>query len=159
MPAHSDTKYMIPSQPVFALSPYCCVFSREATYTNFIVFGIKVTTPFCFIFSRAWRWRNGIGKIILVQSSIIVSLQEKFEDTIYEAVIRSRKWKNRQHNGQNKKCKRTNNDLQNIHVFHWSWIQKKWHCDKQNKYILYKVQDYDTCVLHKFVPWPDRYMW
>ena len=86
MPAHSDTKYMIPSQPVFALSPYCCVFSREATYTNFIVFGIKVTTPFCFIFSRAWRWRNGIGKII-------VSLQEKFEDTIYEAVIRSRKWK------------------------------------------------------------------
>jgi len=29
----------IPSQPVFALSPYCCVLSGEATNTNFIVFG------------------------------------------------------------------------------------------------------------------------
>jgi hypothetical protein len=30
---------LIPSQPVFALSPYCCVLSGEATNTNFIVFG------------------------------------------------------------------------------------------------------------------------
>ena len=29
---------LIPSQPVFALSPYCCVLSGEATNTNFIVF-------------------------------------------------------------------------------------------------------------------------
>jgi hypothetical protein len=38
-----------------------------------------------------------------------------FEDT--KGVIRIRKSKkNRQHNGQKKKYKRTNNDLQNIHI-------------------------------------------
>jgi hypothetical protein len=31
---------LIPSQPVFALSPKCCVLSGEATNTNFIVFGL-----------------------------------------------------------------------------------------------------------------------
>ena len=41
--------------------------------------------------------------------------QEEFEDT--KGVIRIRvSKKNRQHNGQKKKCKRTNNDLQNIHI-------------------------------------------
>jgi hypothetical protein len=29
---------LIPSQPVFVLSPYCCVLSGKATNTNFIVF-------------------------------------------------------------------------------------------------------------------------
>ena len=37
---------------------------------------------------------------------------EEFEDT--KGVFRIRKWKDRQHNGQKKKDKRTNNDLQNI---------------------------------------------
>jgi hypothetical protein len=41
--------------------------------------------------------------------------QEVFEDT--KGVIRIRKLKkNRQHNDQKKKYKRTNNDLQNIHI-------------------------------------------
>ena len=40
--------------------------------------------------------------------------KEEFEDT--KAVIRIRKSKDRQHNGQKKKDKRTNNDLQNIHM-------------------------------------------
>jgi hypothetical protein len=31
---------LIPSQPVFGLSPYCCVLSGEVTNTNFIVFGL-----------------------------------------------------------------------------------------------------------------------
>ena len=31
---------LIPSQPVFALTPYCYVLSGEATHTNFIVFGL-----------------------------------------------------------------------------------------------------------------------
>jgi hypothetical protein len=31
---------LIPRQPVFALSPYCCILSREATNTNFIVFDL-----------------------------------------------------------------------------------------------------------------------
>ena len=42
-------------------------------------------------------------------------MQEKFEDT--KEVIRIRKSeKDRQHNDQNKKDKKTNNDLQNIHI-------------------------------------------
>ena len=41
--------------------------------------------------------------------------KEEFEDT--KEVIRVRiSKKNRQHNGQNKKYKRTNNDQQNIHI-------------------------------------------
>ena len=41
-------------------------------------------------------------------------MEEDFEDTI--GVIRIRKSKNRQHNGQKKKYKRTNYDVQNIHI-------------------------------------------
>jgi hypothetical protein len=37
MSRHSDTLSCIPNQPVFALTPYCCVLSGEATNTNFIV--------------------------------------------------------------------------------------------------------------------------
>jgi len=41
--------------------------------------------------------------------------EEEFENT--KGVIRIRKSKkNRQHNGQKKNYKRTNNDLQNIHI-------------------------------------------
>jgi hypothetical protein len=44
-----------------------------------------------------------------------VWVQEEFEDT--KGVIRIRiSKKNRQHNGQKKKYKSTNNDLQNIHT-------------------------------------------
>jgi hypothetical protein len=44
-----------------------------------------------------------------------VLVYEDFEDT--KGVIRIRKCKkNRHHNGQNKKDKWTNNDLQNIHI-------------------------------------------
>ena len=43
------------------------------------------------------------------------SLQEEFEDT--KGVIRIRiSKKNRQHNDEEKKYKRTNNDLQNMHI-------------------------------------------
>jgi hypothetical protein len=42
-------------------------------------------------------------------------MEEEFEDT--KGVIRIRiSKKNRQHNGQKKKYKKTNNDLQNIHI-------------------------------------------
>ena len=52
--------------------------------------------------------------LIFVTQNVSYVLKE-FEDT--EWVIRIRKSKkNRQHNGQEKKNKRTNNDLQNIHV-------------------------------------------
>jgi hypothetical protein len=42
---------------------------------------------------------------------------EEYEDTKRVIRIRISK-KNRQHNGQKKKYKRTNNDLQNIHIKH-----------------------------------------
>ena len=42
-------------------------------------------------------------------------LKEEFEDTKGAIIIRISK-KNRQHNGQKKEYKRTNNDLQNIHI-------------------------------------------
>jgi len=42
-------------------------------------------------------------------------LEEEFEDIKGAIRIRISK-KNRQHNGQKKKDKRTNNDLQNIHI-------------------------------------------
>ena len=43
-----------------------------------------------------------------------ILLKEEFEDTKW--VIKIRISKNRQHNGQKKKYKGTNNDLQNIHI-------------------------------------------
>jgi hypothetical protein len=50
------------------------------------------------------------------RESYLVSLEE-FEDTKVELVMHIRKLKkDRQHNGQKKKDKRTNNDLQNIHI-------------------------------------------
>ena len=52
---------------------------------------------------------------LLLQIIVLSVLQEEFEDT--KGVIRNRvSKKNRQHNGQKKKDKRTNNDLQNIHI-------------------------------------------
>ena len=48
-----------------------------------------------------------------------VVLYEEFEDTKGVITIRISKKKNRQHkndNGQKKKYKRTNSDLQNIHI-------------------------------------------
>ena len=51
---------------------------------------------------------------ICVSRGIIIALSEDVEDT--KGVIRIRKSKDRQHNGQKKKNKRSNNDLQNIHI-------------------------------------------
>jgi hypothetical protein len=48
-------------------------------------------------------------------NSIIRLVQEELEDT--KGVIRIRvSKKNRKHNGQKKKDKRTNNDIHNIHI-------------------------------------------
>ena len=49
-----------------------------------------------------------------VGSTPIHSSQEEFEDT--KGVIRICNSKDRQHNNKKKKDKRTNNDLQNIHI-------------------------------------------
>jgi len=50
-----------------------------------------------------------------VQYTLYSDVQEEFEDTKWGIRIRISK-KNRQHNGQKKKYKETNNDLQNIHI-------------------------------------------
>jgi hypothetical protein len=50
-----------------------------------------------------------------IRKCISSSTSEEFEDT--KGVIRIRiSKKNRQHSGQKKNYKRTNNDLQNIHI-------------------------------------------
>jgi len=49
------------------------------------------------------------------KSRLVGSESEEFEDT--KGAIRNRiSKKNRQHNGERKKYKRTNNDRQNIHI-------------------------------------------
>ena len=48
---------------------------------------------------------------VLMSSAVIFKTEEEFEDT--KGVIRIRKSKDRQHNGQKKRDRRTNNDLQN----------------------------------------------
>jgi hypothetical protein len=55
------------------------------------------------------------GTTIYLTSNIINHMQEDFEDTNGVVRIRISK-KNRQHNGQKKKYKRTNIDLQNVHI-------------------------------------------
>jgi hypothetical protein len=50
---------LIPSQPVFALGPYYCVFSEEAVQINFAVFGLTLVWPYrssnlCDMFCSLW---------------------------------------------------------------------------------------------------------
>jgi hypothetical protein len=58
------------------------------------------------IIGTEWRSVQILGVVVAP-----VSKQEEFEDT--KGVIRIHKSKNRQHNGQKKKYKRTNNDIEN----------------------------------------------
>jgi hypothetical protein len=53
--------------------------------------------------------------------------EQEFEDT--KGIIRIHKSKDRQHNGQRKKYKRTNNDLQNIHIK----LKIEWHNPTKNR--------------------------
>ena len=69
--------------------------------------GVRVvqSLTFCVVFCQS----------LLLQTIVLSVLQEELEDT--KGVIRNRiSKKNRQHNDQKKKDKRTNNDLQNIHI-------------------------------------------
>jgi saccharopine dehydrogenase-like NADP-dependent oxidoreductase len=54
-------------------------------------------------------------KWMLAVLSVVLRDQEEFEDTKGVIIIRLSK-KNRQHNGQKKTYRRTNNDLQNIRI-------------------------------------------
>jgi len=104
---------------------------------NFITCGCESSAPFfCNLQSRA---RTQVVLVIglyelldnpttqIVQDTCLIrdrnclffpgkiDKREEFEDTTGVIRIRISK-KNRQHNGQMKKYKRTNNDLQNIHI-------------------------------------------
>ena len=59
------------------------------------------------------KWSNCCINKCGDNSSKIFAVKQ-FEDT--KGIIRIHKSKDRQHNGQKKKDKRTNNDLQNIHI-------------------------------------------
>jgi len=62
-----------------------------------------------------FRFTDSCYPFGIVTLFLIIRYQEEFEDT--KEVIRIHKWKkDRQHNGQTKRNKRTNNDLQNIHI-------------------------------------------
>jgi hypothetical protein len=88
---------------------------------------------FCFL----WR----IAFVLLVL--LLYLLVRKFEDT--KRIIRSRKWKDRQHNGQKKKIKSTNNDLENIKQNTKDWAtrnplkKRKWNqvLRKTKQFLLY----------------------
>jgi hypothetical protein len=58
---------------------------------------------------------NNHLNLIKLLIMVTVLKQEEFEDTKGAIIIRISK-KNRQHSGQKKKYKRTNNDQQNIHI-------------------------------------------
>jgi hypothetical protein len=53
----------------------------------------------------------------LLALSYLANIKNLEEFEVTKGAIRNRiSKKNRQHNGQKKKCKRTNNDRQNIHI-------------------------------------------
>ena len=63
------------------------------------------------VLSNIWYLKKDIARHCII---FLMSYIEEFEDA--KGVIRIRISKNRQHNGQKKMYKRTNNDLQNIHI-------------------------------------------
>ena len=111
--------------------------SKKNVDIKFSVHDITVYRHTFFLISNTWLIRNCISIVILIlmgsdcaplpfDCSFILMNQtsyrcfswqtkEEFEDIKGAIRIRISK-KNRQHNGQKKKYKRTNNDLQNIHT-------------------------------------------
>ena len=65
--------------------------------------------------AKLWKQRWKIREKMAEDNYDIINYQEEFEDVKGAIKIRISK-KNRQHNGQKKTYKRTNNDLQSIHI-------------------------------------------
>jgi hypothetical protein len=61
------------------------------------------------------RCKHGIKKSFVAEAMYQLFFEVEFKDTKVVIRIRLSK-KNRQHNGQKKKHKRTNNDIQNIYI-------------------------------------------
>ena len=83
---------LILSQPAFALTPYSCELSREATNTNLILFGFTRSVLELTIYrtrgEHANHYTTDAVKKELLQKAVLV--KEIFEDTI-KGVIRSHK--------------------------------------------------------------------
>jgi len=77
---------------------------------------LTVSVCWHYQFHECWYSTNQVS--LFLSNEIVTCFChdiEKFEDS--KRVIRTRKSKkNRQHNGRKKKYKKTNNDLQNIHI-------------------------------------------
>jgi hypothetical protein len=84
--------------------PQLCIRSNEIM--PFIYYSVNL-----FVIQSCIRLKSKTN----VYRSILHLMLEEFEDTKGTIRIRISK-KNRQHNGQKKKYKRKNNDLQNIHI-------------------------------------------
>ena len=78
-------------------------------YFQFTFWNLKKTSSLPFDY---WDWWTQGGQMLFFLFTWFVLKEEEIEDTI--GVIRIRKSEDRQHNGQKKKDKWTNNDLQNI---------------------------------------------
>ena len=52
---------LIPNQPVFALSPKCCVLRGKATNTNFVVFGLNKSVLEPWIYRTRGEHANRCG--------------------------------------------------------------------------------------------------
>jgi hypothetical protein len=100
----------------FFFWPLCClfffdlwimitplVFLNSSSNTNFIIWGISISTMY--LFDKSWQFWN---------TDYFAS--DTPRDFLKGVIIIHKSKKNRQHNGQKKKEKRTNNDLQNIHI-------------------------------------------
>ena len=111
----------------------CLLKTRPPNISNMSILVMSVSKNFCgrisgiFFKTDLWLSRNppfvsviGVyvglpSELSITNSFIKQSMKEEFEDTKGAIRIRISK-KNRQYNGQKKKQKRTNNDLQNIHI-------------------------------------------
>ena len=71
---------LIPSQPVFALTPLCCMLSGEATNTNLIVFGLTQPGLEHTIYrTRGEHANNYTTDVVLLWNIITETRQENSE--------------------------------------------------------------------------------
>jgi hypothetical protein len=87
--------------------------SRNHTYLRMFFYRNYSSAPISSILIKFWFLRT-CGADDGGDNLDLVSEREVFEDT--KGIIKISISKNRQHNGQPKKCKRTKNDLPNIEL-------------------------------------------
>ena len=111
--------YPVSSQTKYFLFGNCYCFPSHSSLArkskDWLVCMSGATFHFNYEVVECWHNTNQVSLFLF--NEIVTCFRydtEDFEDT--KGVIRIRKSKNRQHNGRKKKYKKTNNDLQNIHI-------------------------------------------